>query len=60
MKYILLLLLLSSCSRHSWEWVIQETKISTMGKDSHIEAIGKPVPIGDTTIRGYLITKRKN
>ncbi len=24
----------------------------------HIEQIGKPVPIGDTTIRGMLITKK--
>ena len=56
MKYILLLLL-SSCTRY--QWVATETKISTVGQKIHIEAIGKPVPIGDTTIRGYLITKKK-
>jgi len=52
------LILLSSCTRY--QWVATETKISTVGQKIHIEPIGKPVPIGDTTIRGYLITKHKN
>jgi len=56
MKYILLLLL-SSCTRY--QWVATETKISTVGQRIHIEAIGKPVPIGDTTIKGMLITKKR-
>lgn len=56
MKYILLILL-SSCTRY--QWVAQEAKISTVGQKIHIEAIDKPIPIGDTTIRGVLITKKR-
>ena len=56
MKYILIILL-SSCTRY--QWVATETKISTVGQKIHIEQIGKPVPIGDTTIRGMIITKKR-
>lgn len=56
MKY-LLLILLSSCTRY--QWVVQEAKISTVGKRVHIEAIDKPKVVGDTTISGFLITKKR-
>jgi hypothetical protein len=56
MKY-LLLLLLSSCTRY--QWVAQEVKISTVGQKIHIEQVGRVKPIGDTTVRGMLITKKR-
>ncbi len=56
---ILIVLLMSSCTRYSWEWVATETKISTVGQRIHTEPIGKPKPIGDTTIIGMMISKKK-
>jgi len=56
---VLSILSLTSCTRYSWEWVATETKITTMGSKIHTEAIGKPVAIGDTTLRGMMISKKK-
>lgn len=55
--WLLIIIILSSCTRY--QWVATETRISTVGQKIHIEQIGKPVPIGDTTIRGMLITKKR-
>jgi hypothetical protein len=54
---VILLITLSSCTR--WQWVTTEVKISTVGQRVHIEKIGEPVPIGDTTIRAQMISKIK-
>lgn len=54
---IIILIALTGCSRY--QWVATETKISTVGQRIHIEAIGKPVAIGDTTITGMLISKKR-
>lgn len=54
---IICLIFFSSCS--NYKWVIQEAKISTVGQKVHIEVIDKPKPVGDTTIRGFLVTKKR-
>jgi len=55
-KFIVLLLL-TSCTRY--QWVAQEVKISTVGQRIHIEQVGKAKPIGDTTLKGMMIIKKR-
>ena len=53
----LIIITISSCTRY--QWVATDTKLSTVGQRIHIEAIGKPVVIGDTTITGMMISRKR-
>lgn len=61
MKYLLLIaiiiVLLSSCTRYGW--YATESKISTVKDRIVITPIGKSVAIGDTTVKGMVITRKK-
>lgn len=57
MKYLLLIILLSSCSRYGW--YATESKITTAKDRIVITPVGKSVAIGDTTVKGMVITRKK-
>lgn len=46
-----------SCAKYSW--TVQEVKLSTVGNKLKMTAIKKPYYIGDTTITGYFLTRRR-
>ena len=52
----ILLLLLTSCR---YQWVATESKISTVKDRIVITPTGKPRPIGDTTVTGIIISKKR-
>lgn len=47
---------LLSCTRYTY--TITPAKISTVNNRVHIQPTGKAVPVGDTTVMGWLISKR--
>ena len=55
--FVLLAIVLSSCTRY--QWVSVETKITLYGNKIHIEQVGKPIPLSDTTLSGRMIMRSR-
>lgn len=59
MKLLLFIILISITGCARYEWVSTEVKITTYGDKIHIQPMGKPRPISDTTITGMMISRKR-
>lgn len=59
MKMLLLIILISVTSCTRYQWVSTEVKITTYGDKIHIQPMGKPRPINDTTVTGLMISRKR-